>query len=340
MRFTHCLAAFAVATAILVPAPAHGQWVWTPQTGRFINLKNLPKETPELQIEFARGLMIDGKYNQALQETGKFNRYYGDTERADENQYLRGEIKMGRGELVAAADEFQVVISSYPDSQYFEDVIAKQYEIGDSLFEKGRLNLDARANRPWYRSRWNPFRKRPFKKAIEVYSKVRDNQPFTDAAAQAQYKIGLSHFTREQYIEAGFEYRQVLEVYPNSEYVREASYGLVRTYQELSLKPDYDQEPSQLTIDRLDDFASLFPADSRLDALAEVRVEMTENIATQRLQTAKFYERRRLFLPAHISYRAVAEQYPDTGAGREAQEWLGQHAGPQSTAARFIGLAE
>ena len=246
-----------------------------------------------------------------------------------------------RGEhLFRAADEFQAVISGYPDSQYFDAVIAKQYEIGDSLFEKGRLNIEAKSNRRWYKSRWNPFRKRPFKKAVEVYSLVRDNQPFTDAAAQAQYKIGLSHFTRKQYIEAAFEYRQVLDVYPNSEYVLEASYGLVRTYRELSLEPDYDQAPSQLTIDRIDDFSSQFPQDNRLDELAQVRVEMKENIGRQRLQTAKFYERRRLFLSAHISYQALAEQYSDTEAGREAQGWLDEHPGPQTTAARFIGLVE
>ena len=340
MRLARSVTAFVLTTVVLAPVVAHGQWTWTPQTGRFINLKNLPKETPELQIEFARGLMIDGKYKQALGETGKFNRYYGDTERADENQFLRGEIKMAQGELVEAADEFQVVLSSYPDSQYFDAVIVKQYEIGDSLFEKGRVSLEAKADRRWYKSRWNPFRKRPFKKAIEVYSLVRDNQPFTDEAAQAQYKIGLSHFTREQYMEAGLEYRQLLDVYPNSEYVREASFGLVQTYHELSLSPDYDQDPSQLTIDRIDDFTAQFSRDERLEELAQIRAEMTENIAQQRLQTAKFYERRRLFLSAHISYQALMDQYPDTEAGRTAQEWLSQHAGPQSTQARFVGLAD
>jgi len=172
-----------------------------------------------------------------------------------------------------------------------------------------------------------------------VYSIVLENQRFTDAAARAQYRIGLSHFTRGQYIDASFEYREVLERYPNSEYVRDASYGLVRTYQELSLGPDYDQEPSQLTMNRIDDFASQFPGDPRLEEVAQVRVEMKENIAQQRLQTAKFYERRRLFLSAHVSYTAVAEQYPDTVAGGEAEEWLGERAGPQTTAARFIGLA-
>ena len=173
-----------------------------------------------------------------------------------------------------------------------------------------------------------------------MYSLVLDNQRFTDAAARAQYRIGLSHFTREQYLDASFEYRQVLEMYPNSEYVRDASYGLVRTYQELSLDPDYDQEPSQLTMNRIVDFASQFPGDDRLEELEQVSAEMEGNIARQRLQTAKFYERRRLFLSAHISYRAVAEQYPGTESGREAEEWLGHRAGPQTAAARFIGLVE
>ena len=67
---------FAIAL-LLSTGFAQEQWTWTPQTGRFVNLKRMPKETPELQLEYARSLMLAGDERKALRETEKFVEYYG-----------------------------------------------------------------------------------------------------------------------------------------------------------------------------------------------------------------------------------------------------------------------
>ena len=171
--------------------PHEAQWTWSPQTP-LITVKRLPKDA-ELQVEFARSLMVQGDYKKALRETEKFKDYYDDTDWADDNQYLRGEIMFAQGDLLPAAKEFQQVVATYPESDLFDKVIAKQYEIGDHFYDRGTANLA----KGW----WHPFRKRPFRRAIIVYAMVIDNQPFTDSAAQAQYKVGLCHFTLEEYKE-------------------------------------------------------------------------------------------------------------------------------------------
>lgn len=295
-------------------APAAAQWTWTPQSGRWVNLKRLPKETPELQVEYARSLMLDGDHKKALRETVKFRNYYADSDFADENQYLRGEIRMRQGKWISAAEEFQQVVANYPGSERYDDVIAKQYEIGDSLFAKGESNLED----GW----WRLFRKRPFRRAIDVYSMVIDNEPFTARAAEAQYKVGLCHFTLEQYIEAAYEYRRVIEDYAASEWVDEAAYGLASCYYEASLPPEYDQEPSLLAIAAVDDFKARFPGDARVSDLDEKRAEMREKVAAQRMQSARFYEKRRRFDAARLYYEVVVEQFPETTSAEEARGWL------------------
>jgi len=74
MRTSLKLAAFAVLLGWAVSAQA--QWTWTPQTGRFVNMKRMPKETAELQIEYTRGLLVEGNYRKALRETEKFTEFY------------------------------------------------------------------------------------------------------------------------------------------------------------------------------------------------------------------------------------------------------------------------
>ncbi|HNR36787.1 MAG TPA: hypothetical protein PKO36_16545, partial [Candidatus Hydrogenedentes bacterium] len=84
-----------VAAALaMMPWAAYAQWTWTPQTGRFVNIKRLPKETAELQIEFARGFLVKGDHSRAWRETNKFFEFYRKDPLADQNQFLRGEIRM------------------------------------------------------------------------------------------------------------------------------------------------------------------------------------------------------------------------------------------------------
>ncbi len=281
---------------------AAAQWTWTPQTGRWINLKRLPKETPQLQLEYARSLMLEGEYNKAWRETNKFVNFYEDSEYRDDNQFLRGEIKMAQGDWLDGAKEFQNLISAYPDTDHYDEAIDKQYEIGDLFFERGQLKI---------KQKWTLWKKRPLKRAVEVYSMVIENQPFTANAAKAQYQVGLCRYTTENYLEAAFDYRRVIEDYPGSDWVDEASYGLAMCYYDMSLPPEYDQTPSQLTIDAIDSFGNRYPDDERLAGLREKQGEMQEHIAQQQLINAKFYEKRRKFASAKIYYEMVVDKYPD-----------------------------
>jgi len=313
--------------AALLCGSAVAQWTWTPQTGRFINIKHMPKETPELQVEHARSLMLKNRYKDALRETNRFSRVYGDTDFADDNQFLRGEIRMRQGKYVDAAKEFQRLLAEYPDSDMYSEAIELQYEIGDSLYEKGLK----RQNR-W----WIPLRKRPLKKAIQVYSMVIENQPFTLEAAEAQYKLGLCHYARKEYLEAAFEYRRVIEDYGNSEWVREACHGLAMSYYKASYPPDYDQTPSELAVRAIDDFLVRYPADERGGELRELRREVREKIAQQRLRVTQFHVKRREFDSARIYHQLLVDQYADTEASVRAAKWLQENPVVETDARREI----
>lgn len=305
-----------LAALLLTAAVAQAQWTWTPQTKRFINVKKLPKETPELQIEFARSLMMKGDYKRALQETNKFTGAFRDSDMADQNQFLRGEIRVKQGKWMDAAKEFQRVLSSYPESTLYNDAIKKQYEIGDHLYDKGQKKV-----KHW----WNPFHKRMLKKASQVYSMVIENQPFTLVAAEAQYKVGLCHYARKEYTEAAFEYRRVIEDYKDSDWVDEACYGLAMCYYTGSLPAEYDQTPSELGVRAVDDFLERYPGDTRTADLKEKRQALRNKIAEQRLQAAQFHEKRREFDSARVYYQLLADQYSDTSSAGTAQEWLSKH---------------
>lgn len=308
----------AVCLTILAALPVQAQWSWTPQTGRWVNTKRLPKETAELQLEFARSLMVQGNYDRAWRETDKFQQFYEESEFTDDNQFLRGEIRQAQHRYIDSAKQFQQLISGFPNSDLYDKAIAKQYELGDALYARGQEKMQ---------DKWALYKKRPLKRAIEVYSMVIDNQPFTPQAAEAQYKVGLSRYARKEFVEAAFEYRRVVEDYPASEWVDEASYGLAMCYYERSLSPAYDQSPSQLAADAVDTFVQKYPADPRVAELQQIKGEMQEKMAQHRLQVAQFYEKRREFESAKVYYQVVVDQFSGTTAAGKAQEWLDAHPG-------------
>jgi len=308
-----------------ISATATAQWTWTPQTGRFINIKQMPRETPELQVEYARSLLLAGDYARAWRETEKFDQFYSDTDMADRNQFLKGEIRLAQGRHLDAAQQFQQVITAHPDTGLFDEAIAQQYAIGDALYDRGQDRLQ---------QRWRLYRKRPLRRAVEVYGMVVDNQPFTPAAAEAQYKMGRSRYALGQYVEAAFEYRRVIEDYSGSPYVPDASFGLAMAYSQQALPPAYDQSPSELTVNAVEDFSQRFPADPRTAELAGVRSEMEENMAEHRLLIAQFYERRRQFDAAKIYYEIVRDAYPNTAAANQARAWIDANPGVEGLASR------
>ena len=317
-----------IIAAVLTPAIAQAQWRWTPETGRWVNIRNLPRESPELQLEYARGLYEEGKTRRALHETEKFDDFYSDTEFADDNQFLRGEIRLAAGDEYRAAKEFQQVVANYPNTDLFDDVIARQYAIGDKLYEKGQVRL----------KRWWWFgRERPLKRAADVYEMVVENQPFTAEAAEAQYKIGLTQQARKNYYEAAYEYRRVIEDYSGSDWVDDATYALAKSYEELALPPDYDQSPSQLTIRAIDDFNARYPGDARTEELAPVRSEMVESIARQRLETARFYEKQRDFAAAKLYYQIIVNEFEGTESAQIASEWIAERPGVKAPFEDGIG---
>lgn len=311
---------------LLAGFPAAAQWTWSPQTGRWINLKRLPKETPELQIEYARSLLLSGDKRRALRETHKFEQFYRDSEFADDNLFLRGEIQQASGNTMDAARTFQSVVTAYPGSNLYNEAIERQYQIGDEYYEQGQKRMQ---------KMWRPMRKKPLKRAVTVYSMVIENQPFTPQAAQAQYKVGLAHFARKDYSMAVDDFNRVVEDYPDSEWADDARFGLVEANYGRSRPAEYDQSYSEATIKSIKNFTDLYPSDARAAELDAKRQEMRDRIAKQRMQTARFYEKRREFASARIYYEIVASDFTDTEFAAEAQQWLDEHPGVPSVRARY-----
>jgi outer membrane assembly lipoprotein YfiO len=291
---------------------AHAVWVWTPETGRWINPRNQPRETPEAQLEYASQLRLAGEYEEALTEYEKLFRFYPDSDVCPEAQFQIGQLYEAMGEYERASQEYQKVISNWRSSELFDEVIAKQYEIADWFYQQEL------ARRRGFRL----FRGRYLRKGIQIYEQVIEDAPFGPAAAQAQYRIAECYFALGQYLEATYEYQKVLDEYPSSEWAGQAMYGLAMCYYKQALPAEYDQTIARKAIEQFETFTGMYPDDPKTDEAAARIAELRERIARQQLLIAQFYERTEKADSARVYYRIVVAKYPNTDAAAEARAKL------------------
>jgi outer membrane assembly lipoprotein YfiO len=287
-------------------------WVWTPETGRWINPKNQPKETPEAQLEHARQLRLAGNYGKALSEYEKLFRFYPDSDLCPEGQFQVGELYEAKGDYSRASAEYQKVVSNWPASDLFDKVTEKHYEIADRFYQQGTDRTGG----------IRLFRGRYVRRAIETYQRVIENAPFGRAAARAQYRIAECYFVTGRYLEATYEYQKVLDEYPTSDWAGQATYGLAMCYYRQALPAEYDQTIARKAVEQFRLFARMHPGDPKV-ADAEAKIgELRADMARQQLVIARFYERIEKTDAARLYYRSAASKYPETEAAREAAETL------------------
>ena len=297
---------------------AHAVWVWTPETGRWINPKNQPKETAEAQLDYAKQLRLAGDHREALREYERFFKFYPDSELSPEAQFQIGELYEARGDYERASKEYQKVVSNWRSSELFDKVVEKQYEIADRFYREEVKRL----------GRFRPFRGRYIRKAIRIYELVIENAPFGAPAAQAQYRIADCYFTLRQYLEATYEYQKVLDEYPASDWAGQAMHGLAMCYYKQALPAEYDQTIARKAIEQFRLFTGMYPDDPRTKEAAERIAELREEMARQQLVIARFYERVEKPDSARVYYRIVVAKYAGTRAANEAREKLEAATGP------------
>jgi len=296
---------------------ANAVWVWTPETGRWVNPKSQPKETPEAQLEYASQLRLAGDYEEALGEYEKFFKFYPDSDLCPQAQFQIGELYEARGDYERASKEYQKVVSNWRASKLFDKVVEKQYEIADRFYQEEMAR----------KRRFRLFRGRYLRRAIRIYEQVIENAPFGPAAAQAQYRIAECYFASGHYLEATYEYQKVLDEYPSSEWAGQAMYGLAMCYYEQALPAEYDQTIARKSVEQFQLFAGLYPDDPKTEEAAHRIADLREEMARQQLVVAAYYEKIQRPDSARVYYRTVVAKYPGTQAADEAKEKLEAAAG-------------
>lgn len=279
----------------LVPE-AGAFWVWTPETGRWVNPKHATKETAEEQFAWAFEFYEAGNYTKAIQEWKRLIKRFPLSELTSEAQYHIGLALQAKKDYYEAFLAYQAVLDNYPQTGRIKDIVGKEYEIANLLMFSAK------------------------NRAVEIYVKIVENAPYGEYADLALYKIGAYYQESGRYQEALAEFKKIEDDHPNSQLLDDARFARAVCLSKVSLDADYDQELTDEAIKEFEDFIIDYPLSNMMKEAQKILAQLNERKAEQAFKIARFYERQGSIDSAVIYYREVRDKYGDTPWGPKAAE--------------------
>jgi len=296
---------------VMCPPLVGAVWIWTPETGKFINPKWEVKSTPQDQLEYALSFMDQNKYDKAIAEFKKLINNYPRAKEAPEAQFYTGQCLQNLNKLFEAYKAFQLVIDKYPFSERAQQIVALEYQLGNYLLE-GRD----------HRSKWSQAVLGSDERVIEIFRTIIKDAPYGKYAAIAQYKIGLFLKEKGMYQEARDEFEKTMNDYPTSEWAKAAKFQIAMADTSRASDAQHEQKVTDVAMQEFKEFVKSHP-DSELTPQAKQQIDrLKEKEAENNFVIASFYEKQKNLKAARIYYKEVVNNFADTSWAPKAQARL------------------
>lgn len=299
---------------------ARAELVWTSQSGWHIEggaLSGLSGTEGRSALELmnkARASEERGSRGSAISSYNKVQKRYPNSIYAPEALYRAAKLYLARKQYTKSFDSFQQILSRYPNTPRFNEIVGEQYRIASAL-------LDGAHPRVWG---WLPmFANR--EKGIEFFEYVLVNAPYSDYAPLALMNVARGHQKLKNVDEAIDALDRMINTYPQSLLAPDAYLQLAKAHASLVDGPAYDQTSSKDAATYFEDFMILFPNDTGITNAAKGMADMKTVLAESKIVMGDFYfYRRSNFTAAKVFYNEAITNYPDSPVAEKAKKRLAE----------------
>ncbi len=303
-----------------IPSQLSAEVVWSPDTGWRIEggalsgLSGLGGRNALDLMNKAREKEEKGNYRAALKSYKKVIKKYSTSIYTPEALYRSAKLYLKRKQYAKSFDAFGSIISSYPNTPRFNEIIGEQYRIASALLDGARTHY-------WG---WLPgLPDRP--KGIEQFERILLAAPYSDYAPLALMNIARGHQKLHNEIFAIDALDRMINNHPQSLLSSDAYLKLAQTHASLVQGPHHDQAATQEAITYFQDFMILFPGDANVSAAETGLADMRTMLARSKITMADFYfYKRDNYTAARVFYNEAITVYPDSDVADLARERLSE----------------
>jgi outer membrane protein assembly factor BamD len=308
----------ALLALLLVPARLAADLIWTPEGGWKVQGGALTAFTGEEArsaldaMNKARSAEESGNDGTALKHYGIVAKKYPNSIYAAEALYRTGLIQQKRHQYHKAFTTYQMMVSKYPNSEKFNQVIGEQYRIASDLFEGKRSKIFS----------WLPgFKNR--ERAIGYFELIVQTAPYSDYAPLALMNAARGYKMMMESPAAIDALDRMINTYPRNVLTPDAYLKIAETHASLVDGPAYDQSSTKEAITYYEDYMILFPGDAGMASAEKGLERMKTVLASSKLTMADYYFKyRHNYKAAKVFYNEAITVYPDSKVAAEAREKL------------------
>jgi len=261
--------------APLIYTPGEG-WYYEPFGEKADWMRQRAKE----QLDVAEEAFTNKNYNITLHAAHRVVRLWPLSDYAPRAEYLIGRCLEVDGKDEAAFNAYQDIITKYPRSDNYEEVLWRQYEV------TGRF-----LNGEWFRI-WGTIPLYPsMDQTADMFDKIVKGGPYSDVAPHAQMQIGAAREKQKDYADAVQAYETAADRYHDQPDI--ASDALFRegvAWQKQAATAEYDQSTAGKSIAAYTDFITLFPDDKRVPDAQQAMTKLKAQQVEGDFKIAQFYE--------------------------------------------------
>ena len=309
------LTAFALASAaLLLPCTANA-WLWglfghDEDKWRMMEPDQQDKEAAKLMDRADAAIYIHNN-KVALKCLNEVYLRFPASKQASEALYRGGKIYMAIGKWKKAYARYNTLIKAYPENPHFDEMIDNLFEIGNA-YETGR-NI----HYMWV----IPYRDRT--KAITVYENIVAVAPYDDCAPNALLRVSMLHYSLHELVGAVDAVDRLINNYPNSIEVPDATILMAGLMSGQVDGPAYDQGATNEAINYYRDFLTLYPDNPATKYCEEKLAWNRERYARSRFLVGEFfYKYRDDYDSAEVFFNDSITTAPDSDAAKESREYL------------------
>lgn len=192
---------------------------------------------------------------------------------------------------------YQILIDRHAGKFDFEEILDQQMEIASAI--QGEKSIGARYIPGLHNEA----------KAIPYYEQIIRNAPAWDRSSEAQYIIGVIFQSDKEYFDATQAYRRFLEEYPGSELVERASFHMAECYYEIAKGRSTERQIENAYV-HLNRFLEKFDGSEFTPKAFEYKQEVYEMLAENAFEVGQYYDKKKRYESAVVSYREFVNRYP------------------------------
>ncbi|MBM2805299.1 MAG: outer membrane protein assembly factor BamD [Deltaproteobacteria bacterium] len=209
--------------------------------------------------------------------------------------------------VISAAGCSSLSLPSVPSIPWFSSA-PKVDPTAEGLFEEGT----------------RAFNEKKYVRAIDNFTKLRTDNPFSPLVTQAELKIADAYYLNQQYPEAINAFKEFESMHPTNEHVPFVTLRLGQAHFDQFTSTDRDQKTTEIAKGYFETVVTKYPKSPQA---AEAQVKLAkaiEYLAEAEFNVADFYFKQERYSAARDRFEEIIRKYKDTPTAVKSLFYLGE----------------